>query len=409
MLAQADTEGGNVSGVDAAANVTSAWHAVVGQTSGAAAVPLTIVATPDNITYHVINTGANSCTYGVSVLNLLFSNSSSSITSLSRGNLSVLDSFMNRIGDNGSSTLPLSTSFTTSYGTITGVPTTYTNAHIANMFRMGYLNDQNGNIVMITPVVDDGQGYNGSLFDFQLMLPTQNISPTPYYLTVDLECKSKPHKPPHEEECDSDNDCDEDEICWQHNCVRIPCTEPSDCPSDMTCKNGWCSEWECEERSDCDEDEACVDHLCVRLLCEEPSDCPPDMTCKQGECREWECTEDSDCDEDETCSDHLCVREGMEGVEVTPELCIPELYCLEWGACEDGYRYQPCTDLTGCSDIEIYRVEECLPPITEQPVPEIKPEIIPIIVEPESPCLPFAVIIAALLILWVYRKKRESK
>lgn len=192
----ANTEGGNITALNVTSNQSSFWFGVCGQTSPAAAVPLTITAVPGNISCYTINTGSSSCTYGVKNLDLLFSNSSTAITALSRGNLTALDLFINRPGDNGTTTLGLSTSFTTAnFGDITGVPTAYTNSPTPNIFRMGYLKDQADDFVFITTVLSDQPGFNGSLFDFQFMLPT-NGSNTSYYLTVDLACNPPPTEPP---------------------------------------------------------------------------------------------------------------------------------------------------------------------------------------------------------------------
>ncbi len=200
LAGNSTTEGGNVTGIDAESNATSIWHGVTGNVGGAPFVPFSFVADPGNISYFDINTGFNSCDGGEYVLlNLLFSNSSAAKTSLVRGNLSVLDNFILSMGENGTDTFVFSTTFSTAdYGDITGVPTTYTNSPIPNTFRMGYLQDQNGDLVIIVPVVEDEQGFNGSIFDLQLMLPTMNGTNVTYYVFVDLECAEDegPPQPP---------------------------------------------------------------------------------------------------------------------------------------------------------------------------------------------------------------------
>ena len=117
----------------------------------------------------------------------MFSQSPNAITSINRGNLSLLDSYINDPAQDASATLPLSRVFQTKFGEITGVPTTYTNAAIPVAFKMGYIQDQSNNIVIITQVNQNQLGFNGSAFDFQAMLPT-NGSNTTYYVTVDLSC-----------------------------------------------------------------------------------------------------------------------------------------------------------------------------------------------------------------------------
>jgi hypothetical protein len=187
------TEGGNISAVNATQDSNSTWHGVCGQASASPFTPVTVSAAPGNITCLTINTGSASCAYGVMDLFLLFSNSSTAITSLSRGNLTVLDDFIASNTQNASSTFVMSTTFdTANFGTITGVPTTYTNSFVPATFRLGYLQDQAQNLVFITDIVSDQAGFNGSLFDFQLMLPTMNGTPVDYYLTVDLSCNPPP-------------------------------------------------------------------------------------------------------------------------------------------------------------------------------------------------------------------------
>jgi len=180
------TEGGNVSGTNISIDQNSTWHGVVGRISGSQQSIAMLNAVPGHIT--TIKTGVQSCEYGIDILNLLFSNSPTKIISLSRGDLSVLDAFINRPRENGTVTLVFSKTFRTGYGTITGVPTTYTSSYIPQAFAMGYLQDQEGNIVIIAPVVHNELGFNGSSFDFQLMLTTRNGTPTMYYLTIDRVC-----------------------------------------------------------------------------------------------------------------------------------------------------------------------------------------------------------------------------
>ncbi len=196
--AQVGTEGGNVSAVNASQDSNSTWHGVCGQASASPFAPVTLTATPGNLTCLTISTGSASCANGVDALFLLFSNSSTSIISLSRGNQTTLDDFIARNSQNATSTFTMSTTFDTgAFGTITGVPTTYTSSSIPATFRLGYLQDQADNLVFITGIVADQAGFNGSLFDFQLMLPTRNGTDVDYYLTVDLLCNPTNGTPPH--------------------------------------------------------------------------------------------------------------------------------------------------------------------------------------------------------------------
>ncbi len=190
-FAQVDTGAGNVSEVNVSFVNATIWYGLAGQTSGAIPPSLTVTAVPDEVEELQISTGSDSCI--PDTLYILFSNSSAAITSLERGNLTILDSFINDPAQDGSATFGLSDSFDTSFGIITGVPTTYTNALVPTSFRMGYMQDQDGNMVFITDVVQNEVGFDGTLYDYQVILPTNGSNIT-YYVSVDLTCL-----PPQEE------------------------------------------------------------------------------------------------------------------------------------------------------------------------------------------------------------------
>jgi len=195
-LGSAITEGGNITSVNVSpVSNQSVWHGVYGQTSISPPVPVTINATPGNLTGITMNTGSYSCTSGVSILNILFSNSSSAITSLSPGNISQLDDFISAELQDASGTFTFSSTFETAgYGNISNVPSTYTEPQSSQAFRLGYLQDQSGNFVFITPAVEDQAGFNGTPLDYQAMLPT-NGTQIPYHVGIDLQCTSAPPGP----------------------------------------------------------------------------------------------------------------------------------------------------------------------------------------------------------------------
>ncbi|MEW6721718.1 MAG: hypothetical protein AB1324_00490 [Candidatus Micrarchaeota archaeon] len=180
-------EGGNISSVNASSPQNSTWYGVCGQLSASAASPLAINATPGNVSCLTIPAG--SCSGSTLSLNILFSNSSSAPLSLAPGSIPALDAFIARENENGTSTFLSNSTFQTGFGAIGNVPTTNTSP---GDFRMGYLQDGSGNLVFITETVSDLPGFNGSLFDFQLMLPTQNGTPVTYYVFVDRVCGPAP-------------------------------------------------------------------------------------------------------------------------------------------------------------------------------------------------------------------------
>lgn len=185
------TEGGNISADNVAIEQNSSWFGLCGILTTNSFSGLIINATPSEISF--INLNASVCPTGISSAYLLFSNSTIPISNLSTGNLSLLDDFIQASDQSGSATfLSISTFAIPHLGIINNVPTTYTHSSLPGFFALGYLNDQNGNLVFATPLVIKKPGYNGSLFDFQLMLPTKNKSITPYYLTIAYSCSVIP-------------------------------------------------------------------------------------------------------------------------------------------------------------------------------------------------------------------------
>ena len=193
------TIGGNISSVSLVSNVSydSSWHGVSGNVSPTGFFPVSIDATPGNVTRFTISTGSSACTNGYKTLNILFSNSSQPISALFLGSMPDLDRFIGNAEQNGSATFRHNSTFATaSYGTIQYVPTAYTEPAAAQDFPMGYLQDQSGNLVFITPVVVQKPGFDGSNVDFQAMLPTRNGLSVTYYAGIDLACNPAPPAPP---------------------------------------------------------------------------------------------------------------------------------------------------------------------------------------------------------------------
>jgi len=120
---------------------------------------------------------------------ILFSNSSTTPAGLTAGNLSQLDAFVAGDSDSGSNTFNSTSTFNIG-GNIPSVPTTFTYVNSqaqTTRFREGYLNDASGNLVFAVAVDLDLAGYNGSSFDFQAILPTDNTTDTLFFVTTDLD------------------------------------------------------------------------------------------------------------------------------------------------------------------------------------------------------------------------------
>lgn len=192
------TEGGNITLLNLSlAQNNSTWYGICGSVSGSAFSNVTINATPGAVEcIFTFATGSSGCSNGVNSTFLLFSNSSANFTALSAGNLTVLDSFINSENESGTATFTSSRTFQTSgWGNITSVPSTYTEPSSPQDFPEGYLQDSAGNLVFITPAVSDKTGFNGSLYDFQAILPTNGGQNTTYYLRVDLGCNAANETP----------------------------------------------------------------------------------------------------------------------------------------------------------------------------------------------------------------------
>ena len=189
------TEGGNITDVNISDITNSTWHAICGNLSSANGSAAAINATPNGITYAVLPTNSSSCANGTRSLALLFSNSSSQTISLFAGNLTALDGFVSRQNENGTATFTENSTFATgSYGNISNVPTAYIEPKAARNFRLGYLQDQSGNLAFIALPAGQKPGFDGSLMDFEAMLPTKGGADTPYYVKIDLVCN--PYNPP---------------------------------------------------------------------------------------------------------------------------------------------------------------------------------------------------------------------
>lgn len=191
--AQVQAQGGGISFLSLSQAFSSTWHAVIGITSQSQASAFTVHATPGGVSRITAATSEPDCLEGAEAINILFSSSQEKTTSLSPGDLAALDSTMAFFTEDATHTFgERKTVFSTaSFGQISGVPTAYTSSPSGNeTFRLGYLQDQSGNFVFIAPVNKGKQAFDGSVADFQLMLPTKNGADTTYFAQVDLSCRN---------------------------------------------------------------------------------------------------------------------------------------------------------------------------------------------------------------------------
>lgn len=148
------------------------WDGVYGNVLLGNGVVYNHTVTGNNITEINIIAQNPPCIYNTIKIHIIAVNSSNIFLPLKAGNLSILDSLISGT-ENGTNTFKNITNFTLTYGTYNNVPTTYTyvNNTSSDNFRIGYLNDANNNIVFVAEVVNDKPGWNGSLNDYQIMLP----------------------------------------------------------------------------------------------------------------------------------------------------------------------------------------------------------------------------------------------
>jgi hypothetical protein len=129
---------------------------------------------------------------------IAFSNTSNPPAGLVAGDLTILDKLTGNKSDSGTKTFTTISTFDLPSGTIANVPTTfpYINESAQNFtFREGYFN-QGNDLVFMTHIEKDLQGYNRSYFDFEAMLVAPNRTTIRYYLYADLEFECPPPTPP---------------------------------------------------------------------------------------------------------------------------------------------------------------------------------------------------------------------
>jgi len=197
IFAQATAQGGNITQVNLTIfNETTIWQGLAGTINFIGPDSLPSITTEGGEVNGTTLNITSACTNPSSVTGFIFySNSTSIPTSLTAGNLTTLDNFAGGVVDSASNTFTTTSTFTIGGTPITNVPTTFTyvnNGSQTTVFREGYLNDADNNLVFAVEINLNTVGYNSSRFDFQAILPTQNTTPVPFYLTsnVQITCPS---------------------------------------------------------------------------------------------------------------------------------------------------------------------------------------------------------------------------
>ncbi len=133
--------------------------------------------------------------------------------------------------------------------------------------------------------------------------------------------------------CESDSDCDDEDVCTQDHCVRGHCESIAapecpeydntcdghgDCSTDDPCLQGRCNDWHCEYVGvpgcgapacatdlDCEDDSSCTFDFCIDAGCVHEA---------IPGCGEAQCRADADCDDADPCTFNSCVAGGCEAV-----------------------------------------------------------------------------------------------
>lgn len=183
--AQVAAEGGNVTRVDVAVISPSAkWQGFVGVLNVASSNG-TIATSSGNVTPFNINITA-SCASPTVTGFLLFSNSTVLPLNVVAGNKSLLDSFLGVTTENSTNTFPYVSSYALSSGVVANVSTAFTFVNEnpqSTSYKEGYLNDNESNFVFAVEIDSGATGYNGSVIDYQVILPNAISS---WFVTTDL-------------------------------------------------------------------------------------------------------------------------------------------------------------------------------------------------------------------------------
>ncbi len=185
LNAQFYTEGGNVTNVNSTGIQNSShWAGFYGQVIENVNSTILVTPGPGTITLQNLQYALPSgCS--LNSIHVIATNSTTISLPLTPGNLSLLDSLLGSA--EGANTFTSTSTFDLSYGSFTNVPTTYTySATPPSTFRMGYLQDTNGNLVFVADIVNDRVDWNNSLSDYQIMLP--DVGTFRMWVDIDATC-----------------------------------------------------------------------------------------------------------------------------------------------------------------------------------------------------------------------------
>lgn len=141
---------------------------------------------------------------------------------------------------------------------------------------------------------------------------------------------------------------DKDGLCNAYPASANSCSEDSNCPTGMVCKEQVCAK--CSSDTDCGDDKYCDNELCVSK-CKTDSDCEPKgRLCVASKCKN--CADDKECGETRFCKDQLCQDKCK-----TDEDCSGDETCRENGRC---IKRGGCVSNADCKSDEFCQNEQCI-------------------------------------------------
>jgi len=181
---------------------------------------------------------------------------------------------------------------------------------------------------------------------------------------------------PLDAECQSDDDCDEDEMCVAGRCVPdVECVTPADCDDENDCTANICADGTCANPNS-DADEMCDQS--GGSVCDGQGncvECNSDAQCDAGEvCFENACVLDDACDMDTDCLDgnqctvDLCTagecsnpneEQGADCDQDGGSVCDDDGNCVECNEGNDCDMGEVCIANTCVADVECMENDEC--------------------------------------------------
>ncbi|MCX7957515.1 MAG: MopE-related protein [Deltaproteobacteria bacterium] len=150
-----------------------------------------------------------------------------------------------------------------------------------------------------------------------------------FEVCIDGQCVEKP--------CSKNEDCPIGKICKNSKCVSCQdVTDDSLCGSGKICVNGACIQGDCHQNSDCSAG-ICVSNRCCPDCCTDKKDCPPELICKQGKCTQCiDGIEDLACGLGYICEDKKCIK-GDCHPDLGSYACpLSDKICVNYSCCKPG-------------------------------------------------------------------------